>query len=342
MPNPEDLALGAEPSALDMNSAADDIANDTLPPGVEVQGDEGSGDSAEAKPLSPATPTKDGKGSTAPASSSPTTVGGGLPAPVAAPESLPDDVKAMWPTMDPKIQATIASQEAKFTQVREQMEKPAMVGEGFVKVLEPYLPTFQQYGTNPLTHVENLLHHHSVLMFGRPDQKAEIIAGLALDAGIDLRLLLTGQPSGSAANSAMEREVAALRAQIGNVNGRFLSQDQQHVMGELEKRWNDKENYPHFPEVAEAMVGLYKENPRLPFDRAYRIACADNPIVMDKMTAGKAEKILAEGRAKAEAARKARGTRPRSSSGVAPAPRGKSTFDVDDAVDSAAEELSSK
>jgi uncharacterized protein with GYD domain len=348
---PEEVVIeGTMEDGTSMNDAVDEIASSALPH-EDIGTPEGE---TEAKGDAPAA-----KGPTAP-SGEPTkgALGDGQPAPApgdltppaeypTAPDSLTGDLKEMWANLDPKVQAEFVKREEDFRNFYEQVKQPVELGQGYAKMLEPYLGVMRQYGVNPVEHTENLLKYHAILMFGNPQQKAEILSGLATDAGLDLRALAAGAIQ-SLPQNVTERQLAEMRAQLQNVGSKVSQQDSAKLEGEIVQMAENTKDYPHFWELAPAMIQELNANPRLPIDQAYRLALSANKAlfdsVMNSRAAEKAAKEARDAQARAEAARKARGVKLQSSSPVRPASAASKNarFDIGDAVEDAFREMQSR
>jgi hypothetical protein len=186
---------------------------------------------------------------------------------------------------------------------------------------------------NPVSHVENLTKYHAILMTGNPQQKAEILVGLARDSGIDIRALAQGQLARDPVD-LYQREIAALRTQLTGVSSRLTAQDSAALEQEVMRFGDDSANNPYFWELAPAIADLYRINPNMPLALAYKTALAANPGIYDRVLDDrmkqKENKRNVEAQERAAAARKARGTRLQSSSNSRPASGSDGDFDLTD------------
>lgn len=344
----EIVVEGTMEGGTDLSEAVDDIASSALPADVEVDAP-GEGTDGE-------TPGK-GNAAAAPGASTPGAVGDGQAAPPPgdltppganeAPDSLSGEIKQMWATLPPQVQAEFQKRENDFRNFYEQSKPSMEIASGYAKMLEPYLGVMKQYGVNPVQHTEDLLKYHAILMFGSPQQKAEILSGLATDAGINLQALARGAIQ-SLPQNQIERQMAEMRAHLNGVAGRFTQQDMAQMEQQIAQMGDDAEAYPHFWDLAPAMIQELKANPRLPIDQAYRMALAANQTLFNSVMESRAQKKAAAdaqaAREKAEKARKARGIQLGSSSPVRPASQGQARGmqDIGAAVDDAFSEMRSR
>lgn len=252
------------------------------------------------------------------------------------PSSLTKEAKEQWNSWPEAAQKEFLKREDDFHKGFQQVKPVAELGMGIGKILSPFLDTYRQYGVNPFDHIENLTTYHHMLMFGRPDQKAEIITGLARDAGVDLRSLVDGTAPAAVSDevSSLQRELATLRAQLTNVNGRFAQQDNEAVYAHVKAVSEDTANFPYFWDVAQEMVKIATEQPSINIEKAYKIAIAESAIVQEKILQARMEERTRKAQEDAAKAAKARGVRLSSSSPVAPASGKQSKVtSVSDAVD---------
>jgi hypothetical protein len=328
-----------------VETAANDIAESVLP---QETIDPPSAEGADPKPPGDS-PAPVAKAPTA-APSAPPAAGGGQPAPppvteLPAPDSLSGKIKEEWAALPQHVRDEFVKREQDFRNGMDQLRQPAELGEGLSQVLAPYLQTYRQYGVNPISHIENLTKYHAILMFGTPDQKMEILTGLASDAGISPQAFLAGVPQPSQDVNLLQRELASLRTQLTGVTGRISASDMAAMEQKIVEFGDDTEKHPHFWDVAPTMVQLYRENPRLPLETAYKMALAANPGVYDKLLDQRAEQKLlakqAEASKRATAALKARGTRLQSGSPVRPA-SDSGEFDLDKALGDTLAEINAR
>lgn len=314
-----------ESAELVTDAVVDDIALSVDPDTAGSPGDSDGG-----------TPNADLAGDrepTAPVATPPasTALGGGQPAPAAnvgpveAPDTLRAEIKEMWPTLDPKVKDEFIKREQDFRRGMDQVRIPAALGQSFTKLVEPYSEAMQQYGVNPYDHINNLMQAHAVLMFGRNEQKLDIINGLCQDAGINLRALVQGspQPFVDPSTQALQHELAQLRGQVSSVTGRISQEDAKALERDIWSMGEDTANYPFFWDAAPTMVELFRENPRLSLKDAYDRAVVANPVVRQRLIDAEANKKMEQARKagadKARNARRAVGVRVRSSTDSGPA-----------------------
>lgn len=308
---------------LNIDSAADEVA-EGLFPDAELQAGDGEGGTDGAAPPLAAQPTA--PGAVRPPSSA---IGGGQPAPIdlpgaPAPDTLRGEIKEMWPTLPPQVRDEFIKREQDFRnglgQLKEQYGHSQAISEGFGKLLEPFAQAMEEYGVNPFAHVDNLLRSHAVLMFGRPEQKLDIIQGICRDAGIDLRGLAQGRPSAiDPTVQGLQHELAQTRGALNKIMGRMTSEDASRLEQHIWDFGNDEASHPDFWTVAPDMVQLFRANPRLSLEEAYKQALVANPQTRQKLVEREAHARLEAERNKAVASRKTRGVKVQSGTDRRPA-----------------------
>lgn len=336
-----------EVPTLDMDAAADEIAGSVEPQTVaDSPGKTATGDSNDGAPAPVASEP------TAPDAKTPasTALGGGQPAPDAniglaePPDSLRGEIKEMWAKLDPQVKEEFVKRENDFRngmrQLQEQTRQPVELAEGFTKLVEPYAEAMEQYNVNPINHISNLLQAHAVLMFGRPEQKLDIINGLCRDAGIDLRGLATGQqPFVDQSVQSLQHELAQLRSTVSSVTGQLSQAEVQKMEQQIWEFGNDEVAHPDFWQVAPVMVSLFQSNPRLSLEEAYKQALVADPVARQKVVE---REVAARAKADAERAKKsqrARGVKVTSGAEGRPA---SFSNDLDDTLKSALEDIKSR
>jgi len=337
----EDLVEDAKmPEGTSMVDAADDILASALPnESVEVEKDPEDG-----KPAEPKEPTASPTSTDRQVAAQPKALGDGQPAPepgnldpskAPPPDTLTGEIKEMWNKgmIDPKVKGEILKREGDFKKGMDQLRPQAELGDGYLKVIGPYLNVMKQYNVSPVQHTEDLLKYHAILMFGDQNQKAEIFLGLANDAGIDLRRLAQGQVAALPGDLETRKELARLQGTLSSVTSRFAAQDAKVMEEQIIQMAGNAEDFPHFWTVAPAMIEELKNNPRLSIEAAYRSALAANPTLFNTVVDSKAQKRaqaeLAAARERAEKARKAKGVNLESTSNVRPASHKTKAGDLD-------------
>jgi len=299
------------------DAVIDDIAESILPEDDAPALPEGAAPPADAGAVDQgASPPSPASAPPAPAPASPAE--GAL----VAPDTLTGQLKTMWPTLPPVVQQEFIKRENDFRKGMDEIRDPAAIGQGMSKMIEPYAAVMQEYGVNPFEHIGNLMQHHAILMFGRPQQKLDILMGLARDCGIDPRQFGGYVAQRGAADPqvhALRQENAQIRAAVSSLMGKQTQEQEGKLESAIWNFANDEKTHPDFWTVAPMMVQIFQKEPGLTLDEAYEKAYWLTPVTRQK---GIERETAAKIKAEAERARTSRRTtsaRVRSSSDARPA-----------------------
>lgn len=249
------------------------------------------------------------------------------PAPAEKPEWMPDTwrapAKAKWSGIDPEIKAEIQKRENDVAKFVNEAQPAIGVSKALGEVLTPYQGIFRQYNINPIEHIGNLLQAHTQLVFGTPEQKLAMFKGMAKDAGFNLASLT--DPNASAVDPnheyirRLEQKVNSLEGNVTGVTATIREARTAELSSKIAELAADTEHYPHFWDVAPAMVKLMDQKAVSTLEDAYQTAIVADPIYRSKLVEADVAKQLAERQAKERervaAARKASGASIRSRSG---------------------------
>lgn len=141
--------------------------------------------SATPAPVAPGAPTARAQ----PAAAAPAPA----PAPVAlAPQGWSQEAKALWPTLNEKVQAEISKREADIHRFATTVDHERSLGREFAQVAQNYQDVIQASGVHPLRYLDDTLRVMRVLTGGTWEQKVEMLKGVAQRQGIDFRALAPG------------------------------------------------------------------------------------------------------------------------------------------------------
>lgn len=227
-----------------------------------------------------------------------------------APKTWRKEAAAAWSTLPPIVQQEIAKREADIFRGIEGYKQQASVGQTFGQLIEPYVPTFQQYGVNPFQHVSELLQAHHILALGTNQQKVELLRHFVKQFKVDL----------DAAEEApyVDPQVQALQSQVNQLQS-FHSQQQQLVFQQREAAVNEHvdafandPSHPYFDDVSEVMTQLITSGVADNLQEAYDKAVYLVPEVRDKELARQAAEKQEAAKQRVAAAKKATGANVRS------------------------------
>lgn len=128
----------------------------------------------------------------------------GQPAPAqAAPQAVPAPTgwsvgaREHWAATPPAVQQEVQRREYEMARYVNDTAPARQLGERFFQAVQPFMPTIQAEGVDPLTAVTNLMQVSTRLRMGTPGEKAATIAQIVQAYGVDIQALdsaLAGQP----------------------------------------------------------------------------------------------------------------------------------------------------
>lgn len=223
-----------------------------------------------------------------------------------APQSWKAAARAGWAALPLEARTEVIRRERQITQTLGESAQARQFTNQFMETVRPFEARFRAANATPLQAVDALLKADHVLMTAPTAQRAEHMARLILDYGIDFKALdeaLAGMSSGrpQSQSGGVSSEVDRLVAQRLAPLQQFVNQQQQQslaqqqaqqqtAMSKLEKMANDDVTYPHFEAVRQDMADIIEINARrgvnVDLETAYTRAVAMNPTFgSPKMTA---------------------------------------------------------
>lgn len=199
------------------------------------------------------------------------------PAPPAidAPQSLSDDVKKVWSTLPPAVQADIAKRE------RETTHKITSDGQrikdlsSYEEALRPFQARLQQVNAPPQEYIRRLAQADSLLATN-PAQGIQEVARLY---GIDLRQMLTGQPDPS---SALTTKISELESRLAD---REKADEQARLNDATQRIEQFKKDRPYFDDATDMMDKLIRSGAAKGLDDAYDMAINAHPDIRAALAA---------------------------------------------------------
>lgn len=192
---------------------------------------------------------------------------------IAAPQSLPEDVKGLWSTLPRNVQESWAKRELEASQKITANGEQLKVLRQYEESLAPHAERVRAANTTPHEYVRALFEAETFI----EQQPVEAIRRIAAKAGLDLGQLGlhgTQQPN---PNSDIIRELNAVKAQLAA----FQQQSVQERVKQAEQTVESfKKDKPYFDEVEPLMTKLYE--PGMDLDKLYDMAVNASPEVRAK------------------------------------------------------------
>ena len=221
-----------------------------------------------------------------------------------APQSWKPGIKAKWDKLDPEVRQEVMRREKQTTQVLNESAQARQVADQFQKTVQPYMARINSVG-NPLQAVQNLLHSDHMLSTAPKVQRAQIIAKLINDYGIDIQTLdgvLSGQvqavdPVQSKVDQLLQQRLAPYEAYIQQQRQAETARAQQETQGLAQtiQQMAQDPKYPYFEKVRGDMADIIelstRKNVPITIEQAYNKAIQLDPEISKASAAAKANAI---------------------------------------------------
>ena len=208
-----------------------------------------------------------------------------------APQSWKPAQKAKWAALDPDIRQEVLRREHDTTRVLNETTQVRQFATQFQQAIQPYMARIQQIG-NPVTAIQNLLAADNLLATGPKAQKAQYLAKLIKDYGVDIQEL-DAALAGSAPIDPVESRVEQLLQERLTPFQQYIAQQQQaeqQRQQQASKQLSDTVQqmsvdpaYPHFEQVRENMADIIeimaKRGQSIDLKTAYNKAVAMDPSI---------------------------------------------------------------
>jgi hypothetical protein len=217
-----------------------------------------------------------------------------------APVGLPPAAREAWKDTPKAMKEAIAKREADFASGIQKYAESAKRAEMMDKSLQPFQQYFAMNGNQPGQTIAQLLQTASLLQMGTPQQKAEMVASLIGQFGVDIPAL-DGLLSGNGAPEAVQQQShlqQELQQQLAPIQ-QFMAQQQHHqqyqqhqmsqnIDAELQLFANDPA-HEFYADVREDMADILdmagRRGVEMDLKTAYERACAMRPDIKNILDA---------------------------------------------------------
>ena len=148
----------------------------------------------------------------------------------------------------------------------------------YENAIAPYTQDLQRRGIQPTQYIENLVRAEQILSNAPHEQKIQVFQRLAADYGIQLNGSGQMQQFDPYTQQLMN-QLNQVNQEVSSIKGRFAQEENQRLMGEIEKYRSDVEKYPHFDVVREEMAQLLELGKAQDLETAYKKAVRMNDDV---------------------------------------------------------------
>jgi hypothetical protein len=230
-----------------------------------------------------------------------------------APKSLPPAAREAWGETPQTMREAIATREKQYEEGIMKYSQGAKTAQAMQQTFQP----FQQYTSmngGPKQAITGLLQTGSMLQMGSPQQKAEIVANIIGQFGVDIstldNMLVGNAPSQEVQqNSQMEQmlnqRLQPMQQQLGAYQQRdqqYAQQQQNAIGSEIQQFANDPAN-EFYSDVADRMANeldiAAQNGDKLDLKGAYDLAIRSNPEIFKLVQSRENAKNLGSKRAAA-------------------------------------------
>jgi hypothetical protein len=163
---------------------------------------------------------------------------------------------------------------------------------GYEEAIAPFVPELQAQNISPAAWINNLGRAHMILTKAPYDQKVQMFQRLAQDYGIQLNGEGVAPIQQDAYTQQLMNQLNQVNQEVSNIKGRFAQEENQRLMGEIERVRSDAEKFPHFDVVREEMAQLLELGKAQDLETAYKKAVRMN----DDVWALEQDRLLKEAR----------------------------------------------
>ena len=149
----------------------------------------------------------------------------------------------------------------------------------YENAIAPYAQDLQRRNIQPTQYIENLVRAEQILSNAPYQQKVQVFQKLAADYGIQLN---GGQATQlDPYTQQLMNQLNQVNQEVSSIKGRFAQEENQRLMGEIERVRSDVEKFPHFDVVREEMAQLLELGKAQDLETAYKKAVRMNDDVWE-------------------------------------------------------------
>ena len=161
----------------------------------------------------------------------------------------------------------------------------------YEEAVAPYAGELQKRGIKPEQYISNLARADQILTHAPMEQKVQIFQRLAQEYGVQLNGNGQMQQFDPYTQQLMN-QLNQVNQEVSSIKGRFAQEENQRLMGEIERVRSDAEKFPHFDVVREEMAQLLELGKAQDLETAYKKAVRMN----DDVWALEQDRLLKEAR----------------------------------------------
>lgn len=201
------------------------------------------------------------------------------------PASFKPEEAAEWERTPPSVQAAVNRREAEVARFVQETSGHRQFSERMTQTLAPYMPLIQQEGGDPFRAVDSVLQTAAALRTAPPQQRAQLVAQIVSQYGIDIGMLDEAlaagpKPQQPDVTQLVQQQVAQALAPVRQFAQQQQEQVRKSAQTELQQFAADR---PHFETVRQTMADLIevatKRGQDMTLEQAYDAACQLHPDV---------------------------------------------------------------
>jgi hypothetical protein len=144
----------------------------------------------------------------------------------------------------------------------------------YENAIAPYAQDLQKRGIEPTQYIQNLVRAEQLLSNAPYEQKVQVFQKLASDYGIQLN---GGQITQfDPYTQQLMNQLNQVNYEVSSIKGRFAEEENQRLMGEIERVRSNVDKFPHFEMVREDMAQLLERGLAQDLETAYAKAVRMN------------------------------------------------------------------
>ena len=149
----------------------------------------------------------------------------------------------------------------------------------YENAIAPYAQDLQRRNIQPTKYIENLVRAEQILSNAPYEQKVQVFQKLASDYGIQLNGGQVAQLDPY--TQQLMNQLNMVNQEVSSIKGRFAQEENQRLMGEIERVRSNVEKFPHFDVVREEMAQLLELGKAQDLETAYKKAVRMNDDVWE-------------------------------------------------------------
>ena len=209
-----------------------------------------------------------------------------------APASWTPASREHWAAIPEGVRGEIAKREGELQRTLNETAQARQFTQNFQQSIQPYEPMFRAQGVDATTGIGNVLQTAAQLQMGTPQQRAQAVAGLISQFGVDIAtlddMIVGNMPQVTQASpevAQLQQQIASMQQFIQGQQGQQQQQNmqqQQQLVGETNKFIADNEFASDLRNVmADFMDVAERQGQKMTLKDAYDRALSTRPDIQE-------------------------------------------------------------